>query len=136
MSTLPVQTEDSLMLSGESFNADNLCAVFVCGTRAGGDWIMNVMLTPYGSPIGSFWARRVNGLSPDDTRFPGMANRAAFGWLRDQARARGWRLLGWEDMNDKYGPGERPFFTLAQAVLGSASFVPEPGVQYADETIA
>ena len=133
MSTLTVVPREDLALDDTAFNDDGLAALLVSGSRYGGDWQMAASTCAGNSPCGSFWTARPGSVSPDDPGYPDHAVAAAFAWLAGQARDRGWRVLLWENLNDAYAPAERPYFTLARAVLGSERFVPQPGVQYADE---
>jgi hypothetical protein len=133
MNALTVVPEKDLELGDDAFSEDGLAVLFVSGGRYGGDWNMAASTGAEEDSRGSFWATRPGGVSPDDPQYPDMAVEAAFGWLAGQARARGWRVLSWENLNSEYGPAERPYFTLARAVLGSERFTPLPGARYADE---
>jgi hypothetical protein len=130
--TLPVTDSSDLTLGEAAFDDNSLCVVFVNGGRYGGDWSMGVARSAGSEPCGSFWVMRVNGITPGDPGYPDMVIETAFSWLKAQARAKGWRVLHWENLNSEYGPAERPYFALARAILGSSRFEPQPGVVYAD----
>jgi hypothetical protein len=130
---LPVRNEEDLALDNAAFNDDGLVPLFINGGRYGGDWNMAASLNADAGSCGSFWVMRPGSVSTADPRYPDMVIETAFGWLLAQARTRGWRVLSWENLNSEYGPAERPYFVLAQAVLGNERFEPLTGVLYADE---
>ena len=102
------------------------------GGRYGGNWSMAASLRPSSDTVGQLTTER-GGVSLNDPRYPDLALESAFIWLMAQAKKHGWRVLFFENHNERYAEAERPYFVLAQAILGNASFKPKPGVKYADE---
>lgn len=131
--TLRTTTEQDLALPENAFNDDGLAVLFISGGRYGGNWAMRAALTAGGEPCGQFWVLRGPGDSSADPRYPDRAVAAAIGWLKAQCALKSWRMLASENLNAEYGPGERPYFTLARAVIGGERFEPAPGIRYEDE---
>lgn len=131
---LPIVSAVPLDIPVAAFNADGLAVLAVPGGRYGGDWVVcfvadDVKCGEISTSAGA--AKRV--LLPDPG-YPDRAIETAFAWLAGETRKHGWRVVGWECFNSRYGPAERPYFCLAQAIVASEAFVPAPGITYADET--
>jgi hypothetical protein len=132
----PASTTSSLELPDGQFNADGLAVLFLSGSRAGGDWMIAASAAADSRQLGEFQTSADESRKQrllQDPRYPDLAIESAFTWPSGQARDRGWRVFGFECLNGRYGPGEPPYFCLAQAVIANAAFTPAPGVAYADE---
>jgi hypothetical protein len=105
------------------------------GGRYGGDWVIGASTNADGDLLGE--VRTEAGASrrelERDPRYPYLAIESAFAWLVGEAKRLGWRVVGFECFNDQYREEDRPYFCLARALVANASFVPRPGVAYADE---
>lgn len=132
-------TVSSLAVSSHSFNGNGLAVVYLSGNRYGGDWIITVSANADGPVLGQLETSAGSDSSRDrlsaDPAYPDIAIRAAYSWLLAQVREHQQRVVGFTLLNDRYGPDERPYCCLAEAVLASRAFSPAPGVAYADEIV-
>jgi hypothetical protein len=133
---LPIADATPLNIPGTAFNDDGLAVLAIPGGRYGGDWSIGVMAGDVncGKIFTSVEDHRKQALQ-HDPGYPDLAIETAFTWLAGQAREHGWRLVSWESFNNRYGPGERPYFCLAQAIVANETFTPKPGVTYADNRL-
>jgi hypothetical protein len=131
---LPVSSSNPLAVPADQFNADGLAVVFLSGGRYGGDWIVAASTGADGPRLGAFTTEAGAALAQlkDDPAYPDRAIETAFIWLRGQSARLGWRVVGFECLNNQHGPRERPYFALARAVIANEAFTPAPGVIYAD----
>jgi hypothetical protein len=131
---LPVSSSNPLAVPADQFNADGLAVVFLSGGRYDGDWIVAASTAADGPQLGGFTTEAGAALTElkNDPAYPDRAIETAFIWLHSQSARLGWRVVGFECLNDQYEPGERPYFALARAVIASGAFTPAPGVIYAD----
>jgi hypothetical protein len=129
---LPVSSSNPLAVPADQFNADGLAVVFLSGDRYGGDWIVAVSAAADGPRLGGFTTEADAALAQLKNDYPDRAIETAFIWLHSQSARLGWRVVGFECLNDQYEPGERPYFALARAVIANEAFTPAPGVIYAD----
>lgn len=132
---LPVSSSENLSIPPDQFNGDGLAVIMLSGGRYGGDWSVAVSVSADGPRLGEFTTDA--GPSKDDMkrdpRYPDLAVETAFIWLRGEADRLGWRVVGFECLNDQYGEAGRPYFCLARAIIAREGFEPAPGVAYADE---
>ena len=111
-----------------TFNTDGLRAITIQGARYGGKWVI-ILPEPFGGAIECEADDRLMA----DPRYPDLAVESLFIWLRQATKAAGLRLVDWKVLNGQIPDGERPYFCAASAVFADATFVPAPGVVYADE---
>lgn len=134
---LPHDVTMPLDISSDDFNSDAIAVIDFTGARYGGHWVINARVRGTKDSAGEI--DTCYDLSRDDLtkqeRYPNLAVDTALVWLSGEVKKRGWRLLTWDNLNEQYGPDERPFFMAAQAAIGSDAFEPVPGVTYADEII-
>jgi hypothetical protein len=128
---LPVEHSIPLNVPTDAFDEKGLCELFVSGGRYSGIWSMAVLRGADGPVLGRLTAGRRE--LKQDPCYPDLAVDTAFVWLMGEAAEHGWRVLWFKNLNSQYGPGERPYFVLAQVVIGSQRFKPKPGVRYADQ---
>lgn len=134
---LPYITGKALDIPAGAFNADGLAVLIAQGGRYGGDWHIaftaqddrQEALGRFQTDAGGATAKRA---LTGDPGYPYRAIESAFIWLMEQAKAHGWRVVGFECLNSHYGPDEAPYFCAAQALVAGDSFMPQPGVFYAD----
>jgi hypothetical protein len=133
---LPVSSSEPLSIPATEFNEHGLAVIFLSGGRYGGDWAFNATVPGGDRSLGEFETsvddRRKQALQ-NDPGYPDRAIETAFIWLTGEVRKHGWRVVGFECLNDQYGPAERPYFCLARAIVADSTFKPSPGVTYADE---
>ena len=134
---LPIVSAEPLDIPESAFNEHGLAVIMLPGGRYGGDWVIQAVSAdgasqPAGEIRTSVDAHRKQALERDPG-YPDRAVETVFTWLVGETKARGWRVVGFERLNDQYGPDERPFFCLARAIIASGNFAAEPGVTYADE---
>jgi hypothetical protein len=132
---LPVGSSENLSIPAGQFNGDGLAVIMLSGGRYGGDWVIGASASDDGPRLGEFMTEAGSSRTAleRDPRYPDLAIETAFTWLMGEAPKRGWRVVGFECLNDQYGEAERPYFCLARAVVASGKFKPSPGVTYADE---
>ena len=132
---LPVSSSENLSIPPDQFNADGLAVIFLSGARYGGDWTVTTSVSADGPVLGGFntGAGASRPALKGDPRYPYLAIETAFIWLRGETARLGWRVVGFECLNDQYGERERPYFCLARAIIAGERFTPAPGVAYADE---
>lgn len=110
---LPVSSTEPLSIPAGQFNEHGLAVIFLSGGRYGGDWVISVSASADGGELGVLGEVRTEAgsarpaLEPDPS-YPYLAIETAFAWLRGEAEEKGWRVVGFECLNDRYGPGERP----------------------------
>lgn len=104
-------TDEPLNVPADAFNADGIATLILTGGRYGGQWLINVCHGPAENPdiIGS--------VETDVTTDPDEAAAAALSWVREECVRTGLKVAHYVNHNDRYGPAERPFFTLAQVLL-------------------
>lgn len=129
---LGISSGTGLELPAGEFNADGLAVIMISGGRYGGAWAISATATADGPKLGEFRTSSPRDLT-GDPRYPDLAIETAFIWLRGETVRLGLRLVGFENLNQHYDAGSRPYFCLAQAVIANRSFVPVPGVRYADD---
>lgn len=133
---LPYDTSKNLDIPTSTFNDDGIAVIDIRGGRYGGHWVINAFVAGAdereAGSIETCYDLRRDDLTKDE-RYPNLAADTAYVWLHGEMKQRGWRLLAWENLNQHYPAGERPYFMAARAVIGSDKFVPAPGVKYADE---
>jgi hypothetical protein len=132
---LPVGSSEPLSIPATEFNEHGLAVIMLSGGRYGGDWVIGASVSADGPVLGEIRTEAGSSrptLEPDP-RYPYLAIETAFAWLRGEAGRLGLRVVGFECLNDQYGPAERPYFCLAQAIVASGEFIPAPGAVYADE---
>jgi hypothetical protein len=131
---LPIASSENLNIPAGDFNGDGLAVVMLSGGRYGGDWAVHALID--GDSLGVLHTevddRRKHELQ-SDPGYPDRAIETAYIWLTGEMKRQGMRVVSFECHNSKYGPDERPYFCLAQAIVASEAFVPAPGVTYADE---
>jgi hypothetical protein len=104
------------------FNDDGLVGLGIQGTAgSGGHWLLVAQRASRRQPEGN------------SCDLPDTALDTAFEWLTEEAQRRGWRLVMWDNQNNRLPDDVKPSFAVAQAVLANEKFVPKPGVVYADE---
>jgi len=130
---LGVSSSTGLDIPAGTFNSDGLAVIMLSGGRYGGQWVITVSAQADGPQFGEFWADSDGRVLTGDPRYPDLAIETAFIWLMAEAPPRGWRVVSFENLNRHYGPGERPYFCLARAIIASSSFTPQPGAVYADQ---
>lgn len=131
---LPVSSNEDLSIPASEFNEHGLAVIMLSGGWYGGDWVIGASAEDAGR-LGGF-ETDAGSSKPElqrDPRYPYLAIETAFIWLMGEAPKHGWRVVGFECFNDRYGEAERPYFCLARAVVASEQFRPSPGVTYADE---
>jgi len=136
---LPISSSEDLSIPAAEFNEHGLAVIMLSGGRYGGDWVIGASASADGGELGvlgevrtSVDDRRKRALE-NDPGYPDRAIETAFIWLMGEAPKHGWRVVGFECLNDQYGPAERPYFCLARAIIASERFEPAPGVTYSDE---
>jgi hypothetical protein len=132
---LPISSSEDLSIPATEFNEHGLAVIMLSGGRYGGDWMIGASTNVDGDRLGEFEtdAGPSKPALERDPRYPYLAIETAFIWLMGEAPKHGWRVVGFECFNDRYGEAERPYFCLARAVVASEQFKPSPGVTYADE---
>ena len=131
---LPYTVTEPLNVPTAAFNSDGIAVLRVGGGRYGGDWVIDALdggQAVWGS-IETCYDLGRDDLTKD-ARYPDLALDSAFVWLNGEAKKRGWRLIFWESLNSGIPQDEKPYFTVARAMLASEHFVPMDGVTYADE---
>lgn len=135
---LPISSSEDLSIPDSQFNEHGLAVIMLSGGRYGGDWVIGASASADGGVLGVLGELRTEAGSSKatlerDPRYPYLAIETAFIWLVGEAHRHGWRVVGFECLNDQYGEAERPYFCLARAVVASEKFEPAPAATYADE---
>jgi hypothetical protein len=134
---LPFCVTQALDVPPADFNAHGLAVVDIRGGRYGGDWVVSAVIAGrqpdevIGRIDTEAGGRRDHLTS--DPQYPDRAIETAFVWLNDETRRRGWRLVSCECANQGIPAHQAPYFCAARVIIASETFVPAPGVTYADE---
>lgn len=104
-------TNQHLAVPADAYNPDGLASLVVAGARYQEEWVINICYGPGHSPqvIGSVRVER--------TTDPDVAADTAKAWLDQECEQLDLKVVQHVNHNDKHGPAERPYFTVAQAVV-------------------